>query len=255
MAEDEIRVSKQTLILVGIIAIFLIAFVYLALNANAVNAGTSNTGKANTGNAGQGNVDEVEQLLINSQRGGKINVDISQISANGAVMEGTNKDILIVEFSDFQCPFCGRFFSSVLPELKANYIDKGKATFVYMHFPLSSIHPMAQKAAEAFECAKEQGKGKEMHDKIFLNQQLLSVASLKQWAQDIGLDADKFNTCLDSGRTADKVNADLNEGLKLGVQRTPTIFVGKRGKGYSYVVVGASSGDMVIYSKIIDSLQ
>lgn len=250
MAEDEIKLSKQTLVLVGIIAIFVLAFVYLVFTNQQT------TLQANQGsNVGNKNVDEVEQFIVNSQRGGKVNVDIAQIAADGTIIEGTNKDILIVEFSDFQCPFCGRFFTSVLPDLKTNYVDKGKATIVYRHFPLSSIHPMAQKSAEAFECAKEQGKAKEMHDKIFSNQQLLSVANLKQWAQELGLDADKFNTCLDSGKTANKINNDLNAGLQLGVQGTPTIFIGKKGAGYSYAIVGASSGDFILYKKVMDSLQ
>ena len=138
-----------------------------------------------------------------------------------------NKDapVTMIEFSDFQCPFCGRFYSQTLAQIQKDYIDTGKVKFVYRDFPLSSIHPQAQIAAEAGECADDQGKFWEYHNKIFENQALLSEASLKQWAVDLGLDADEFNDCLDSGKQKQEVQKDFNDGSSYGVSGTPAFFI------------------------------
>jgi len=127
---------------------------------------------------------------------------------------------IIVEYSDFQCPACGAAY----PEVKKLLTSGADVKFVYKHFPLRSIHANAQKAAEASECAAEQDKFWEMHDKMFENQKKLSVADLKEYTKQIGLDAEKFNSCLDSGRTSDFVEANLQEGLNKGVGATPTFF-------------------------------
>jgi protein-disulfide isomerase len=102
---------------------------------------------------------------------------------------------------------------------------KGKVRLVYKHFPLG-FHPNAQKAAEASECADEQGKFWEYHDKLFENQANgLSIDKFKQWAKDLGLDTNKFNDCLDSGKYAQKVQADYQEGAQKGVDGTPATFI------------------------------
>lgn len=130
--------------------------------------------------------------------------------------------IIIEEFSDFQCPFCKRVVPTI-QQVKQEYGNQVEV--VYKHFPLSSIHPNAQKAAEASECALDQGKFWEMHDKLFENQQALDDASLKRYAADLGLDASKFNICLDSGEKSAKVLAEFNEGRQKGVTGTPTFFI------------------------------
>jgi len=132
--------------------------------------------------------------------------------------------VTIVEFSDFQCPYCSR----VLPS-----IDEALATYptqvrlVYRQFPLN-IHPNAQKAAEASLCAQEQGKFWEMHDAMFANQQQLAVDQLKAKAAELGLDAEKFNQCLDSGKYAPKIREDMTAGAAAGVNGTPALFVNGR---------------------------
>src|SRR3989344_6120600 len=128
--------------------------------------------------------------------------------------------LVMVEFSDFQCPFCARFRQQAFDQIKQQYVDTGKVKFVYRDFPLESIHPTARKAAEASECADEQGKFWEYHDKIFEDQTALSLDSLKQWAKDLGLDANKFNTCLDSNKYADEVTKDLDDATKSGGRGT-----------------------------------
>lgn len=133
-----------------------------------------------------------------------------------------NGKIVIEEFSDFECPFCGRAFPTV-EQVLHEYGDQ--VEFVYKHFPLTSIHPRAQKASEASECARDQGMFKEYHDKLFENQRALEISNLKQYAADLGLDTDKFNSCLDDGEKASIVNNDLQEGRQKGVSGTPTFFI------------------------------
>lgn len=129
--------------------------------------------------------------------------------------------VTLVEFSDFQCPYCGSFHPTVKQVLQT-YGDKVR--LVYKHFPLP-FHPFAQKGAEASECASEQGKFWEMHDVMFEHQDLLSFDQLKKWAREIGLNGSKFDSCLDSGKFASKVQADLQEGESKGITGTPGTFV------------------------------
>lgn len=132
--------------------------------------------------------------------------------------------VTVVEFGDFQCPYCKQFADETLRDLLEEY--EGDIRFVYRDFPLSSIHPDAQRSAEAAECADEQGMFWEMHDAIFAQQpQGLSEEDLTLLAQDIGLDQDQFIDCLDSGLTTDEVLADYDDGLRYGVSGTPTFYI------------------------------
>lgn len=134
--------------------------------------------------------------------------------------------LVLVEFTDYECPFCARYFHDTLPQLEKEYIQTGKLRYVLREFPLESIHPQAFKAAEAALCAGEQGKYWEMHDRLFSNQQALGPGDLVAHAQAVGLDAAEFQQCLDSGRTAAKVRKDFAEGRQAGVGGTPTFFLG-----------------------------
>ncbi len=129
--------------------------------------------------------------------------------------------ITIIEFSDFQCPFCARAAPTVKQILKEY---DGKVRFVYRDFPLS-FHQNAQKSAEAAECADEQGKFWEYHDKLFENQNALEISNLKQYAKDLGLDSSKFDSCLDSGKYTKEVEKDTEDGQKYGVTGTPAFFI------------------------------
>ena len=149
-----------------------------------------------------------------------------QVSADDDVVKGDkNAPVEIIEFSDFQCPFCARFYSDTLPQIQKEYIDTGKVKFVYRDFPLSSIHPQATPAAEAAECAKEQGKFWEYHDKLFQNQASLSTASYKQWAADLKLNTQQFNDCVDNRKYKSEVEKDYQDGQSAGVSGTPAFFV------------------------------
>jgi protein-disulfide isomerase len=146
---------------------------------------------------------------------------IDMLRENAIPNSNENAKVTIVEFSDFECPYCGKAYD-VLKQVLATYGNK--IELVYKHFPLS-FHPNAQKASEASECAKDQNKFWEYHDKLFENQRALDVNSLKRYASELGLNIEKFNACLDSGEKAPIVQEDFNEGKNRGVTGTPTFFI------------------------------
>lgn len=168
-------------------------------------------------------------------------VDITVTTADH-MRGGKDAKVTIVEYSDFECPFCGRAHPTI-EQVMDTYGDDVRV--VYRHFPLS-FHPQAQKAAEASECAADQGKFWELHDLIFENQDLLQggVTQLKKWAADLKLNTAQFNGCLDSGEKAAIVQAQADEGALLGVSGTPGFFV----NGIS--VVGAQP--FSVFQQIID---
>jgi predicted DsbA family dithiol-disulfide isomerase/Skp family chaperone for outer membrane proteins len=133
--------------------------------------------------------------------------------------------VTIVEFSDFECPYCSGLFPT-LKQVEKNYAQQVR--IVYRQFPLANIHPHAQKAAEASLCANEQQKFWEFHDSMFGKQSELSVPDLKQRAVDLKLDTQAFNQCLDSGRQAAAIQADIQEGARNGVTGTPALFINGR---------------------------
>ncbi len=136
--------------------------------------------------------------------------------------------VTIVEYSDYQCPFCQKFWGETLPRIQSEYIDKGLVKFVFRDFPLSSIHPYAQKAAEAAQCAFEQGKFWEYHDRLFSDSrswQREGSDEFKRIAKELGLDGSRFGECIDSGKYAGEVQRDLQDGIRAGVTGTPAFFV------------------------------
>jgi len=135
-----------------------------------------------------------------------------------------NAKVTIIEFSDFECPFCAKFYSETMGQIKTEYIDTGKVKLVYRDFPLS-FHANAQKAAEASECADDQKKFWEMHDLLFEKGVVGGVTTFKQYAVDLGLDTDKFNKCLDSGEKATEVQNDMKDGQSYGISGTPGFLV------------------------------
>lgn len=148
------------------------------------------------------------------------NEDLVEKDSN--VLGDRDAKVVVVEFSDFQCPACG-VAVSIVKEVAEEYGDK--ILLVFRHFPIISTHPYALKAAEAAEAAAEQGKFWEYHDKLFENQENLKDGDLKQYAEELGLDMKKFEDALKTGKFKDKVRGDLDAGEKFGVNATPTFFI------------------------------
>jgi protein-disulfide isomerase len=159
--------------------------------------------------------------------GVKVLLEPMRLSVNtaGAPVRGNEKaPVTIVEFSDFQCPFCARARPTV-NRVREAYGDKVRILF--RDFPLQ-MHPQAMKAAEAASCAGDQGKFWEMHDRLFAGQSKLQVPDLKQYATELGLEAGPFGECLDSGKYASKWQQGLAEGTQYGVTGTPAFFINGR---------------------------
>jgi len=225
-----ITIKKDTLWKAGT---FLFAALFI------VSLFTGGFGINKNSNSGTGNVVAPSQPTAPTQPV-KVSLD------DDAVEGSANAPVTIVEFSDFQCPFCRKFWTETYHQLKSEYIDTGKVKLVYRDFPLASLHPMAQKSAEAAECVREAagGKGKgdkayfKFHDKMFQEQNVLdggdpikgpvkgtaryTADDLKKWAKDLGYD---IGDCLDSGKFASEVQKDETEGASYGVQGTPAFFV------------------------------
>lgn len=151
-----------------------------------------------------------------------------RIEATRATNRMGNGAVAIVEFSDFECPFCGQHMRDTYPSIQRDLIEPGKATYVSLAFPLERIHPHARKASEAAECAARQGRYWEMHERLFASETALAAQGLSDSARAIGLDLKRFDACL-VGEASDKVAADIAEGRRLGVNSTPTFFVGTLG--------------------------
>jgi protein-disulfide isomerase len=138
-----------------------------------------------------------------------------------------NAPVTIVEFTDYDCPFCRRHYQLTFPQIMEKY--GSQVRYVLRHFPLVSMHPDAAKAAEAAECAGQEGRFWEFHDLVMRGVPSLDAGSLKQYAAEIGVNTEAFNRCLDDGAMAATVQRDLRDGYMHGVRGTPNFFV----NGYS----------------------
>lgn len=146
-----------------------------------------------------------------------------------AVLGDKKAKVTIIEFTDYQCPFCERHYTQTFKSIKKDYIDTGKVKYVVRDFPLS-FHPNAQKAAESAECAGDQGKYFEMHDLLFGKQtnwvdQTDPLPAFKQFATDLGLDASKFNSCLTESKNAEEIGKDLQDGMASNIDGTPGFWI------------------------------
>ena len=160
------------------------------------------------------------------------------VSIAGAAFQGrSDAPLTLVEFSDFQCPFCGRHVKQTMPQIVQEYIDTGKLKYVFRHFPLESIHAQAFKASEASECAADQRQFWPMHDRLFVSQAQLGPSQLPGHAAALGLNAPEFERCLASGKYAAKIRKDLADGQALGITGTPAFMLGRTVPGSQTVKV------------------
>ena len=134
--------------------------------------------------------------------------------------------VTLIEFSDYQCPFCARHVRETLPQIERDYIATGKVKYVFRDFPLTALHKQALKAAEAANCAGVQEKYWDMHDRLFRNTQAMAIKDFEEHARAIGLDMDSFRQCLERAMTAKEIQEDLAEGQRARVTGTPSFFMG-----------------------------
>jgi protein-disulfide isomerase len=168
---------------------------------------------------------------------------VAAVNIDGAPTKGkADAPVTMVEFADFQCPFCGKFVTDSLQQIEKKYVDTGQVKFVYEQYPLP-FHPNAQPAAMAAECANSQGKFWPMHDKLYAtqttweNQDSAAVKNtFKQYAASLGLNAASFNSCLDSSKYSDKIQKQTSLGSQYGVSGTPTFYIGNQKAGYTQIV-------------------
>lgn len=156
-----------------------------------------------------------------------------------------NAPVVVVEYADFQCPYCEQFATGPEQQLRQDYVDTGKVRFVFRH--LAFIGPESLAAANAAECANEQDHFWEYHDKLFAeqngeNQGAFSPENLKSFAAELNLNNQQFNQCLDSGKYQAKVQEDIDEATRLGVRSTPSVFVNGQliANGSDYQVLQAA---------------
>ncbi len=152
----------------------------------------------------------------------------ADITIDGSpVMGKADAPVTMVEFTDYQCPYCRRYANGTFPQIIKDYIKVGKVRYVVRQFPLKAIHPKAVKASEASLCANDQGKYWEMHNRIFRKTKSFDQGEWVRHAEALGLDMSSFKDCLENGKNASKVERDLKEGAALGIRGTPGFFFGR----------------------------
>jgi protein-disulfide isomerase len=151
------------------------------------------------------------------------------ISIEGAALKGNPAAIAVLaEYSEFQCPYCGEFARRILPEIERTFVQQGQLAIAFLHFPLEAIHPRARPAAEAAECAGQQGKFWDLHDLFFADQKSLDDSTIELYATRLGLNEKAFAKCRTGGAGAAPVTKHLELGHTVQVQGTPTVLIGKR---------------------------
>ncbi len=152
-------------------------------------------------------------------------------------------EVILVEFGDFQCPFCRRHLLGVAQQIRAKLVATNRVRYVFLDFPLEVKHPLAVQAAAAARCAEEQGKYWEMRNTLYTNQKALHELFLVEHAKSAGLDEAAFAGCLESGRHGDAIQQDQAIGKSLGIKGTPTFFL------------GINQGDQIILVRKIQGTQ
>lgn len=186
---------------------------------------------------------EIKSLLVRGQQpaaAARAEAALPEtVDINGDRIRGDrNAPIAIIEYSDYECPFCARYVSNTYPQIEKEYIQTGRVKYVFRDLPLA-FHRSAFKAAEASHCAGEQGKFWEMHDRLFQNNKALSPADLAGHGDALGLDEAKFKQCLDSGQYADAIRQDVTQANGWGITGTPTFLIGVSDPDSSIVKVKA----------------
>lgn len=163
--------------------------------------------------------------------------DIVLDTAGAQTKGAADARLTLVDFSDYQCPFCARYVRDTLAQLERDYVATGKVKYVFRDFPIESLHKQAFKAHEAANCAGEQGQYWPMHDRLFANQQALDMPALAAHASGLHLDSSIFQQCVDSGRHAAAIRKSVADAQAAGVTATPTFMLGVTEPGKQTVKV------------------
>ena len=201
---------------------------------------------------------EVELKMLEKQlRSEQPNIPLKISADNDPIIGNPNAPVTIIEFSDFQCPFCARFHIQTLPAIMNEYINDGKVKLVFRDFPIQSIHSNALLASVAAECANEQGKFKEMHDKLFENQNEWNnkntdnvIILFNQYSSEMGIGKKEFDSCLKNEKYIKEIQKDLDDGRTYGISGTPGFFIGNDKIGF-IELKGAQPFES--FKKVIDS--
>jgi protein-disulfide isomerase len=182
-------------------------------------------------------VDELRELRVLVQRGaalppatGAVPFVGPDVPLEAAYVKGApDARVVIVEFSDFGCPFCARHASTTYREIARDYVETGKTRYAFMNFPIESLHPLAFRDHVAAACAADQGRFWEMHDRLFANPRARDIDALVGDASAVGVDRRAFRACLENERHADEIRHAMKIGAAIGVTGTPTFLIGRVG--------------------------
>jgi protein-disulfide isomerase len=183
-------------------------------------------------------------------------VDASVAVAGKPVRGAQNAKVMLIEVSDYHCPFCRRHMQATQPQIESDYIKAGKIQYVFVDYPIEQLHPDAFKSHEAANCAGDQGKYWEMHAKLF-SQPTRDLGLLVGQAQELGIDAAKLRACLDAGKYAKPVRDSVAQMQQLGIDSTPTFLLGAvPAPGQPMKVAKVVKGAMPFpeFKKAIDSM-
>jgi protein-disulfide isomerase len=186
-------------------------------------------------------LDEIKKLLQQAQpqRPQLPDVKGKEFTLGTNPIKGDDSaSLTLVEMTDYQCPYCARYYTQAYPQIQSTYVETGKVRYLVMDLPLESIHKLAFKAAEATRCAGDQDQFWQMHDRLFQNQR-----AMEPWsghAEELGLDVAAFNVCLESGKYTDAIREDMAEAAKAGARGTPSFLLAKTNPDDPTKVTGIS---------------
>lgn len=152
--------------------------------------------------------------------------DLPMAMPDGAARGDERAKVALVEFSDFECPYCAQYVTQTYPQIDRDYVQAGKLRYVFVDYPIEQLHPNASKAHEAALCAGDQGKYWEMHDRLFANQTGLAPDALFAHAESVGVDAAKFRQCLSAAQHGARVRKSIATAQQIGIRGTPTFLIG-----------------------------
>ena len=258
--KKENTISPEIILSMSILLAAVVVGYSMITAASALTTGLNGLSIQGGGNTGGNNLPTAPSGNLNPPSAPAPTAQMSELVKNAAATLGkSDAPIVLVEYSDYQCPFCRKWFNDVKGNLQKDYIDTGKVKLVYKDFPLS-FHPMAIPYANAARCASDQGKYWEMHDKIFVEQdkkgqgtvQDYTATDIKKWGAEIGLNSTTFDQCVGDNKYSNEIQANFSEGGSVGITGTPGFFLGKA-DGTGKLIVGAQP--YTVFQQAIQSLE